>query len=200
METPSAPPRDTSPSEFDGPSGTAVTKIIDRIPRPGMAQPLEQAIKNLIAAALRFPGHLGVTVTRPALPMQPGFRLVYRFDTGEHLRSWEESDEHARLATVADRFTQGEPQRTVLSGLEAWCTLPGAPAATPPPRGKITIVTWLGIFPLVYAFGNLVGVILPPDAPRILRIAIVTILVVATMSYVVGPLLTRLFRKWLQAG
>ena len=177
-----------------------MTKIIDRIPRPGMAQPLEQAIKNLIAAALRFPGHLGVTVTRPALPMQPGFRLVYRFDTGEHLRSWEESDEHARLATVADRFTQGEPQRTVLSGLEAWCTLPGAPAATLPPRGKITIVTWLGIFPLVYAFGNLVGVILPPDAPRILRIAIVTILVVATMSYVVGPLLTRLFRKWLQAG
>jgi len=200
METPSAPPRDTSPSEFDGLSGTAVTKIIDRIPRPGMAQPLEQAIKNLIAAALRFPGHLGVTVTRPALPTQPGFRLVYRFDTGEHLRSWEESDEHARLATVADRFTQGEPQRTVLSGLEAWCTLPGAPAATPPPRGKITIVTWLGIFPLVYAFGNLVGVILPPDVPPILRIAIVTILVVAAMSYVVGPLLTRLFRKWLQAG
>jgi antibiotic biosynthesis monooxygenase (ABM) superfamily enzyme len=200
METPSASARDTSLSEFDGSSSTAVTKIIDRIPRPGMAQPLEQAINNLIAAALRFPGHLGVTVTRPALPMQPGFRLVYRFDTGEHLRSWEESDEHARLATVADRFTQGEPQRTVLSGLEAWCTLPGAPAATLPPRGKITIVTWLGIFPLVYAFGNLVGVILPPNAPRILRIAIVTILVVATMSYVVGPLLTRLFRKWLQAG
>ena len=48
--------------------------------------------------------------------------------------------------------------------------------------------------------GGADGVILPPDAPRILRIAIVTILVVATMSYVVGPLLTRLFRKWLQAG
>ena len=60
-------------------------------------------------------------------------------------------------------------------------------------------MTWLGIFPLVYAFGNLVGAILPPDAPRILRVAIVTILVVAAMSYVVGPLLTRLFRKWLQA-
>ena len=31
------------------------------------------------------------------------------------------------------------------------------------PRGKITIMTWLGIFPLVYIFGNFVGMILPRD-------------------------------------
>jgi antibiotic biosynthesis monooxygenase (ABM) superfamily enzyme len=79
-------------------------------------------------------------------------------------------------------------------------TLPGQPAATPPPRGKITIMTWVGIFPLVYVFGTIVGMILPPDAPSILRVAIVTILVVPAMSYVVGPLLTRLFHKWLQPG
>jgi len=47
---------------------TAVTKVIDRIPREGMDAQLEQAMKNLIAAALKFRGHLGVTVTRPSLP------------------------------------------------------------------------------------------------------------------------------------
>jgi antibiotic biosynthesis monooxygenase (ABM) superfamily enzyme len=119
MESP-AVPGNAPRSDSDGSLGTAVTKIIDRIPRSRMADSLEQAIKNLIAAALRFPGHLGVTVTRPALPVQPGFRLVYRFDTCEHLKAWEESEEHARLAAAADRFTQGEPQRTVLSGLETW--------------------------------------------------------------------------------
>jgi uncharacterized protein len=196
MESP-AVPENAPQSDPAGLSSSAVTKIIDRIPRTGMADSLEQAIKNLIAAALRFPGHLGVTVTRPALPVQPGFRLVYRFDTCEHLKAWDESEEHARLAAAADRFTQGEPQRTVLSGLETWFTLPGQPAATPPPRGKITIMTWVGIFPLVYVFGTIVGTILPPDVPSILRVAIVTILVVPAMSYVVGPLLTRLFYKWL---
>jgi antibiotic biosynthesis monooxygenase (ABM) superfamily enzyme len=199
MESP-AVPGNVARSEVDGLSNAAVTKIVDRIPRSGMTDPLERAIKNLIAAALRFPGHLGVTVTRPALPIQPGFRLVYRFDTCEHLRAWEESEEHARLAAAADRFTQGEPQRTVLSGLETWFTLPGQPAAMPPPRSKITIMTWVGIFPLVYVFGTIVGMILPPDAPPILRIAIVTLLVVTAMTYVVGPLLTRLFHKWLQPG
>lgn len=199
METPTVP-RNASLSESEGPSSTAVTKIIDRIPRSGMADLLERAIKDLTAAALRFPGHLGVSVTRPALPIQPGFRLVYRFDTCEHLKGWEESEQHARLGAAADRFTQGEPTRTVLSGLETWFTLPGQPIMAPPPRGKITIVTWVGIFPLVYVFGTIVGMILPPQVPSILRVAIVTILVVSAMSYVVGPLLTRLFHKWLRPG
>jgi len=164
-----------------------------------MADQLEQAIKDLIAAALRFPGHLGVTVTRPALPVQPGFRLVYRFDNAEHLTAWDESEEHFRLAKAANRFTQGEPQHTVLSGLETWFSLPGQPVVTSPPRAKVTFVTWVGIFPLVYLFATALSMILPPDVPTILRLAIVTGLVVPSMSYAVGPLLTRLFRGWLYA-
>jgi antibiotic biosynthesis monooxygenase (ABM) superfamily enzyme len=98
---------------------TAVTTVIDRIPRAGMEAQLEQSIKNLIVAALRLPGHLGVTVTRPSLPAQPGFRIVYRFDSCEHLRTWEESDEYVRLVSIADGYTQGEPRRQVLTGMEA---------------------------------------------------------------------------------
>ena len=176
---------------------TGVTKIIDRIPRPGMEPQLEQAIKDLIAAAMRFPGHLGVTVTRPSLPAQPGFRLVYRFDSCEHLRAWEESDDHPRLVEIANRYTQGEPRRQVLTGLETWFTLPAQPAARPPARGRMTVVTWLGIFPLVLLYQQLLRWVLPPDTPGPLTIAVATALVVATMSYVVGPRLTRLFKKWL---
>src|SRR6266705_424490 len=87
---------------------TAVTKVVDRIPREGMDAQLEQAMKNLIAAALKFPGHLGVTVTRPSLPAQPGFRMVYRFDSCEHLRAWEESVEYARLDSAAQHARNSE--------------------------------------------------------------------------------------------
>ena len=193
-------PENAAGSEVTGLGSTAVTKIVDRIPRPGMTDQLEQAIRDMTAGALRFPGHLGVSVLRPALPVQPGFRVEHRFDTCEHLRAWEESEAHARLAAVADRFTQGEPRRTVLSGLETWFTLPGHPTATPPSRAKITFMTWIGIFPLVYIFGTLFSFILPQDFPIILRAALVTGLVVPAMSYVVGPALTRLFHKWLRDG
>jgi antibiotic biosynthesis monooxygenase (ABM) superfamily enzyme len=178
-------------------TGTAVTKAIDRIPREGMDAQLEQAMKNLIAAALKFRGHLGVTVTRPSLPAQPGFRMVYRFDSCEHLRAWEESAEHARLVAAANRYTQGEPRYDILTGLEAWFTLPAQPAARPPARAKMTLVSWLGIFPLVYLYAELFNRILPSGTPGILKVFAVTALVVPTMSYVVAPRLTRLFKDWL---
>lgn len=176
---------------------TAVTKVIDRIPRAGMEAQLEQAMKALIAAALQFRGHLGVTVTRPSLPAQPGFRMVYRFDSCEHLRAWEESAEHERLVAVANRYTQGEPHYDVLTGLETWFTLPDQPAAHPPQRARMTVVTWLGIFPLVYLYAELLGWLLPSSTPVVVRILALTALVVPTMTYVVAPRLTRLFKSWL---
>jgi uncharacterized protein len=194
-------PRKASAAVEDGLStSTAVTKVIDRIPRAGMEAQLEQSIKNLIVAALRLPGHLGVTVTRPSLPAQPGFRIVYCFDSCEHLRTWEESDEYMRLVSIADGYTQGEPRRQILTGSETWFTLPAQSGAPHPRRGRMTVVTWIGIFPLVYVYGRVVSRIMPPDTPGLLRIAVITALVVPTMSYLVSPQLTRLFKKWLYPG
>jgi uncharacterized protein len=73
----------------------------------------------------------------------------------------------------------------------------GAPQ---PRRGRMTVVTWIGIFPLVYGYGRVVSWITPPDTPIWLRIALITALVVPTMSYLVSPQLTRLFKKWLYPG
>jgi uncharacterized protein len=178
-------------------TSTAVTEVIDRIPRAGMEAQLEQSIKNLVVAALRLPGHLGVTVTRPSLPAQPGFRIVSRFDSREHLRTWEESDEYVHLVSIANGYTQGEPRRQVVMGLETWFTLPAQSGAPRPRRGRMTVVTWIGIFPLVYIYEKVVSWIMPPDTPILLRIAGITALVAPTMSYLVSPQLTRLFKKWL---
>ena len=196
----STAPQTASAAVEDGLStSTAVTKVIDRIPRAGMEARLEQSIMNLIAAAMRLPGHLGVTVIRPSLPAQPGFRIVYRFDSCEHLRTWEESDEYVRLVSIADGYTQGEPRRQVLTGLQTWITLPAQSGAPTPRRGRMAVVTWIGIFPLVYVYERIVSWIMPPGTPILLRIAVITALVVPTMSYVVSPQLTRLFKKWLYA-
>jgi antibiotic biosynthesis monooxygenase (ABM) superfamily enzyme len=174
-----------------------VTKIVDRVPRAGMERELEAAIHELTQAALKFPGHLGATVMRPSLPAQPGFRQVYKFATSEHLRAWEESEVQHRLVAIANRYTRGAPRYEQLTGLEAWFTPPGGAAAPHPPRGKMTLVSWLGIFPLVYLFGELIAWILPAGTPYFFRALAVTLLVVPTMSYLVGPQLTRLFKGWL---
>jgi antibiotic biosynthesis monooxygenase (ABM) superfamily enzyme len=71
----------------------ALTKVIDRIPRPGMEQQLEEAIKALNAAARQSAGFVGVNITRPSLPLQSGFRVIYKFASLDALKGWEESDE-----------------------------------------------------------------------------------------------------------
>ena len=179
------------------PHVTGVTKVVDRIPRPEMEGRLEQSIRDLIAAASRFPGYLGVNVTRPSLPAYPGFRLVYRFDTPGHMLAWEESEEQHRLVRIADGYTQGTARRRVLSCLDVWFTLPASPASHVPPRGRMTVVTWLGIFPLVYFYSLVLPLVLPAGLPPVLTIALNTALVVPTMSYLLAPRLTRLFKGWL---
>ena len=175
----------------------AVTKVIDRVPRAGSEQKLEAAIHALTHAALKFPGHLGVHVTPPAPPSHPGYRVVYKFDTPEHLHAWEESDTQHRLVAIANLYTQGMPHYQVLTGLETWFTLAAAPGAPPPPRAKMSLVSWLGIFPLVYLYGRLLALVLPHGTPIALSVLLNTALVVPTMSYVVAPRLTRLFKGWL---
>jgi antibiotic biosynthesis monooxygenase (ABM) superfamily enzyme len=185
----------TFPLEPTPGNDAAVTKIIDRIPKAGHETALEQAIRDLVEAALRFPGHLGVNVIRPVPPHQPGFRIVYKFDTLDHLRAWETSETQRALVEAADRHTSGEPVRSVLTGLETWFTLPGE-SRPPPPRYKMSVVSWLGIFPLVLLLGAVLNALLP-TAPGWLKVALNTGLVVPLMTYAVMPRLTRLFKFWL---
>jgi antibiotic biosynthesis monooxygenase (ABM) superfamily enzyme len=176
---------------------TAVTKIVDRVPRAGMEAALERALQELTQACFRFPGYLGMTVLRPAPPSHPAFRLIYKFATATGLRAWEESPEQQRLVRRANLYTQGAPIHHTLTGLEAWFTPAPAPAAAYPSRAKLTFVSWLGVFPLVLGYASLAGHVLPFWTPTAIRILIVTALAVPTMSYLVGPWLTRLFRRWL---
>jgi uncharacterized protein len=172
----------------------AVTKIVDRVPRAGMQAQLERAIQELTQACMRFPGYLGMTVLRPVPPAHPAFRLIYKFASSADLRAWEASQEQHRLVACADLYTDGAPRHHLQSGLEAWFT----PAAAPfPSRAKLTFVSWLGVFPLVLGYASLAGHVLPLWTPAAIRILIVTALAVPTMSYLVGPWLTRLFRRWL---
>jgi antibiotic biosynthesis monooxygenase (ABM) superfamily enzyme len=174
----------------------AVTKIVDRAPRAGMEAQLERAIQDLTRACMRFPGYLGITVLRPAPPAHPAFRLIYKFASAAELRAWEQSEEQHELVRRANLYTQGAPHHHTLTGLEAWFT--PSPAAAPyPSRARLTFVSWLGVFPLVYLYAAIAGRILPVSTPAVLRILIVTALAVPTMSYLVGPWLTRLFRRWL---
>jgi hypothetical protein len=176
----------------DGPVTTTVTRHV----KPGHEVFYEQFLEGIIAAATRFPGHLGVEVFRPASASEGEYRIVYRFDTGEHLRAWLDSDEHAAWLERAEPHVIGPMRSQFLTGLESWFTLPGRPGSPPPPPYKMALVTWVTIFPLI----TLVVLVLDPLLVRldlVPRLAVTTAVTVPIMTWLVMPRVTRLLRGWL---
>jgi antibiotic biosynthesis monooxygenase (ABM) superfamily enzyme len=174
-----------------GPVTTTVTRRV----RPGHEAFYEQFLAGIIAAAREFDGHLGVEVFRPP-PGGNEYRVVYRFDSTEHLQAWLDSDVHAAWLQRAEPHVIGALHREVLTGLETWFALPGNPATPPPPRYKMALVTWITIFPLISAIVALIG---PSIAGLALvpRLAVTTAIAVPLMTWLVMPAVTRLLRAWL---
>ena len=95
--------------------------------KPGHEAAYEEFLEGIIGAASRFPGHLAVDVFRPE-SLGGEYRIVYRFDSADHLRRWLDSDVQVVLER-AEPSAAGPLRRQFVTGLESWFTLPEQPGA-----------------------------------------------------------------------
>jgi antibiotic biosynthesis monooxygenase (ABM) superfamily enzyme len=183
---------------FDSPPGAGgpVTTTVTRRVKPGHELFYEQFLAGINAAASRFPGHLGVEVFRPESATAGEYRIVYRFDSGDHLRAWLDSDERAAWLERAEPHVIGPMRTRFVTGLESWFTLPGHSTIQPPPPYKMALLTWITIFPLI----TVVVIALDPLLSKldlVFRLAVTTAVTVPIMTWLVMPRVTRLLRSWL---
>jgi uncharacterized protein len=179
----------------DGPVTTTFTRRV----KPGHEAAYEAVLAEIIRAAGRFPGYLGVDVQRPADATTGEYRIVSRFDSPAHLQRWLDSDDRATLLQRTEPHVAGPMRIAYLTGLETWFTLPSQPGAPAPTRYKMAIVTWTAIYPLITFIASasqpLVG-----GLPITLRLATTTLVTVPLMTWVVMPRLSWLLRGWLYPG
>jgi antibiotic biosynthesis monooxygenase (ABM) superfamily enzyme len=173
-----------------------VTITVTRIAKPGAEAAFEEWMAGVCSVASRFEGHRGFTVLRPPDPRSREYILIFRFDSMEHLRRWNESPVRDEWLERARPLTVGDPRVELTTGLEHWFTLPKAAGVAPPPRHKMALLTWLAIFPLILLFST---VFLPylTVLPWPLPTALMSVMLVLLMTYVVMPRITRLFSGWL---
>ncbi|MBX7194108.1 MAG: hypothetical protein K1X94_18790 [Sandaracinaceae bacterium] len=179
-------------------SGDPVTVVVTRRARPGREAELEEWLRGVIAVTAQFAGYQGSTVLRPQEGSRGDHVLVFRFASFDDLRGWQTSAVRTEWLTKAEPFTEAVEVRTQ-EGLEPFFDLPthrGLGAGGPPPRWKMAVVTWLGLYPLVVGIGALSG-----PALRGLPFAVAavpqTMASVALMAWAMMPLLTRLGARWL---
>jgi uncharacterized protein len=177
-------------------STAPLTVVVSRRVRKGQQQAFEALSSQMTERASRFPGYLGTAMFRPASPDDPEYRIVFKFRDRETLIAWEESEERAELLEQIESLLVQPSEREVTSGIVTWFTLPGQNPVQPPPKWKMTIVSWLALYPAVtlvfVIFGDLLA-----KVPLLVRTMIVTIVVMALMSYVLMPRMTKWFAFWL---
>lgn len=189
------------PSQTNTPSDTAITVVVSRRVIPGKEAEFEQLSTAMTESAINFPGYLGATMFRPVTRDDPEYRIMFKFSSDAHLQNWEQSPERTSRLGDIERLLASPTQREVTYGIAHWFDLPSQPASShpsPPPKYKMTIVSWLALYPIVtvifWLFGESLATI-----PLMLRTLLVTAVVMLLMSYVAMPRMTRWFHRWLFA-
>lgn len=180
----------------------AVTLLITRRVSPRGVAGFEAAMDGMMAAARQFPGHLGGQVVQPGEAGSGDepllYHVVFAFDNEAHLAAWQASPERARWLEQVAPHTVGAQEMRRVSGLDYWFAPAGSTTRTPPPKWKVAVVTWLGIFPTVLFLFLTVAPLLA-SWPLVPRILVITALVVLIMTWAVAPRLTRWLAGWLHA-
>jgi antibiotic biosynthesis monooxygenase (ABM) superfamily enzyme len=160
--------------------------------RDGKEAELAEALKRFVQQSLGFRGVTGVHLICPTPESGSREFLLHRsFSSNEHSRQFYESNEYQQYQAETDHLIDGHAEIRPLHGFEAFFR-----GRTAPPRWKMAIVTWLGVFPAVLFWSALLSPRLRMIHPFAVT-AIVTMLVVATLTWAIMPRLTGLLRSWL---
>jgi len=185
----------------------SVTWVITHRVRPDRREDFEGWIGGIVDEVARFPGHQGVTVLRPGGESGTEYVLVVRFASYDDLRRWEESAERAEWVTRLEPLLAAESTFRTETGLETWFQLPGERVVVPPPKWKMALLILAAIYPLLLIVVPLMGAVFDTPylgvsitlGPEFLARTLATaVVLVALMTWVAMPFLTKLFRVWLR--
>lgn len=173
-----------------------VTVVVRRRVKPGAEADFEHAMQEFIRFALAFPGNRGINVLRPHPGAAREYTVVDRFADRDARQAFKASADYRAWMGRLGELTEHEPYIEEQGGLGGWFTPPEAPRPSPPARAKMALVTFLGVYPLTSTLPPLFAWLLPGWHPLLSNI-IVTGLIVAALTWLVMPFLTRLFAPWL---
>jgi len=168
---------------------------ITRRVRPGCEAEFQQALREFLQTSFAHGGVLGANMLVPL----PGsdtreYGILRTFADDKERDAFYESPMFKAWDERARTLTEGEALYRQLHGLEAWFRS----SHHPPPRWKMATATFLGVFPVAMALNLTLGPVIR-SWPFIISNAVFNVSVVALLTWVVMPVVTRILHRWLQA-
>ena len=167
---------------------------ITRRVKPGRETEFQQALREFFQTSFAHGGVLGATMLVPP----PGsdsreFGILRTFADEKERDDFYASPMFKAWEERCQPLTDGGWSYRELHGLEAWFRSPH----NPPPKWKMVIATFLGVFPLAMVLNLTLGPAIR-EWPFVLRNAVFNAAVVMLLSWAVMPIVTRLLHRWLQ--
>jgi antibiotic biosynthesis monooxygenase (ABM) superfamily enzyme len=177
---------------MDRPVHVAITRKV----KPGREAAFEDAVGKFFSDTIRDKASLGALLIRPVPGTQNRtYGILRTFASGSDRDAFYNSVNFRKWDEAVKDLVEGDYSRQDLHGLEAFFTDPGL--IRHPPRWKMALVTWMGVWPTVYIISSLIAPRLSGWHP-VLATGAVTLIVVMALAWAVMPLLTRLLRSWLR--
>jgi len=174
---------------------TTVHVAITRTVRPGCEEAFEEAVRSFFVDSLKDQASLGALLIRPL----PGtnirtYGILRSFSNENDREAFYQSESFHRWEEAVKPLVEEGYSRRNLHGLEAFFTHHGI--IDSPPRWKMAILTWIGVWPTVLLVTVLISNRLT-DWPFWLKNGFSNVFVVAALTWVIMPVLTRWARFWL---
>lgn len=176
----------------EGPVAFVATREV----KPKHVEEYRAWVSDLGAAARAIDDNFRMTVIEPGGSQTRQYVLILFFSDHDRLAEWEQSDARSSLLKRLQPLVSDKASFNEVTGFEYWFSLPRIAATKPPARYKMALVTMLGLYimSLTYTYtANVWLDSLPDHLGLILRVVILVVI----MTFLVMPLLTRLFARWL---
>jgi antibiotic biosynthesis monooxygenase (ABM) superfamily enzyme len=166
---------------------------ITRTVRAGCEAEFQAALREFFQTSFAHGGVLGASLLTP-LPGSDSreYGILRTFASEAERAAFYASPAFKAWEERARTLTEGEPEYRELHGLEAWFRS----TSNPPPRWKMAVTTLLGVYPtslfLSLALGEFVH-----TWPLLVRSLVIAAAMVALLTWVVMPNVTKLLHKWL---
>jgi antibiotic biosynthesis monooxygenase (ABM) superfamily enzyme len=165
--------------------------VILRQVRAGREAEFERQVASFFKESAGESGVCGAYLIRPIAGAGRGeYGVLRSFRSEDEMRAFYSSAVYHQWRTTVAPLVDGEPRMRRLHGMEAFFT------GSAPPRWKMAVLTWIAVNTAVYPLSALAAVHLGM-LPAIVSFLLVNGLVVAALTWILMPVLTRVFHRWL---
>jgi antibiotic biosynthesis monooxygenase (ABM) superfamily enzyme len=172
-----------------------VTAVVRRRIKSGSEARFESLMQEFVPFVLRQPGHLGINVIRLS-PGSRAYTVLDRFATENDRYRFTASPEYRDWMSKLRDVSEETPEIDEMGGLAFWFIRPWPPPRKPPPKLKMALLILLSALPLSMLLPMPV-ILMTPSWPDWIQGAAIIALIVASLTWIIMPVLTRIFEKWL---